>query len=212
MEANILGVTTLMPDPSVSWTTEGTTVYSDFFADVLETKVAHGEILRRVWSVLGRPKFEGFIRSEGTFSEVENQQVSSVINDFAIALGLNAWPQIDRLLIRLEFLRSIASQEGEPLKWNSVTDFLRFLASHSWAKYPQVMITPRGTLRAEWRCARNKHFASEFLGDGQCSFVLFANDLAEPERIARISGTVSMRSLLDTVKPHKVLSWIQDGE
>jgi hypothetical protein len=161
---------------------------------------------------IARSRSERFIQGEGTFYEVENPQASAALKAFAAELGLISWPQIDRLLSRLELLKSVAPEEGEPLKTDSLTEFLRFLASHSWARYPQTTVTPRGNLRAEWRVGRRKHFASEFLGNGQCVFVMFCDDLADPEIIARISGIVSVKSLLDNINPHDVLRWTNDGE
>ncbi len=185
---------------------------NDSFTDATPEAIPCGLIQRIVWNLRSQPNTSNFVRVEGTFNEVDNQRDSSAIRDFAVQLGLSAWPKIDYLVTRLEFLRSVAPEEGPPLDWDSLTDFLRFLASHSWARNPQLTITPRGMLRAQWRSAGNRHFASEFLGEGQCSFVLFAPDVSDPSKIARIPGMVSLRSLLDTVRPYKVESWLQDGE
>jgi hypothetical protein len=160
-----------------------------------------------------RSQSERFIQSEGTFDEVEkNIYTRAALEDFAAELGLKTWPQIDRLLDRLDLLESDAREEGECLNQSSIIEFLQFLSAHSWARYPQLTVTPRGTIRAEWKAGRNKHFASEFFGNGQCGYVLFVNDQADPDMIARFSGIVSVKSLLNSIINHDVLTWTLDGE
>ena len=115
-----------------------------------------------------------------------------------------------RLANRLEFLVE-ASKEEHPdevaILPDSLRNFVRFLQSAINLNYPDVVLSPSKHIRAQWRAGPNRHFAAEFLTTGDANFVIFSPDPKHPEKTIRLSGLVSVDSLIDTVEPHGVLAW-----
>ena len=115
-----------------------------------------------------------------------------------------------QLADRLEFLLEAASEEYPDevaILPESLRNFVSFLQSAPDLKYPDVMLTPSKNIRAQWRTAPNRHFAVEFSATGNAQFVVFSPDPNHPESIIRLTGLVSIDSLIETVRPHEVLSW-----
>lgn len=94
-----------------------------------------------------------------------------------------------------------------PILPQSLQDFIDFLQSAPNMAYPDVVLTPHGNIRTEWRKARNQYFAVEFMGEGDVRFVVFAPDSRHFEKITRISGLTSVDSLMDLARPYSVLDW-----
>jgi hypothetical protein len=120
----------------------------------------------------------------------------------------------ERLSHRLEFLLNAMKEEGE--EWNedspeSLRVMLLFLQNVPDFRYPTVTITPSATFRVQWAADRNRHFAADFLPDGQVKFVVFCPDPRHSDRIQRISGITSRENLIDVVKPYKVRDWAADA-
>lgn len=119
-------------------------------------------------------------------------------------------PNNTRLANRAEFLLEVtiedAPDELEQLP-ESLRNFIAFLQSSPHLKYPDIVVSPRGNIRAQWQDAPNKHFSAEFLTTGQAAFVVFA-----PHRkgTKRVSGIVPVSELLETVEPQNVLSWASE--
>jgi len=115
-----------------------------------------------------------------------------------------------QLADRLEFLLEAASEEYPDevaILPESLRNFVSFLQSGPDLKYPDVMLTPSKNIRAQWRTAPNRHFAVEFSATGNAQFVVFSPDPNLPESTIRLTGLVSIDSLIETVRPHEVLSW-----
>lgn len=113
---------------------------------------------------------------------------------------------------RLEVLFEAAKEENpDKVMFSSASlrNFVAFLQSESHLKYPDVVVSPSGNIRAQWSAARNKHFAAEFLPNEDVRFVLFT---PHPDRTVRMSGIASINALMETVQPHGVLSWASDHE
>lgn len=122
---------------------------------------------------------------------------------------------IDRLITRLLFLRDASLEEypqQQPISYSSIYDFIKYLYNSPKLSYPNVVLTPSGNIRAQWRKASNRHFAVEFLGDGNARFVVFAPDPKVPSKTTRVSGLTSIDSLMEIVSPYKVVNWASSAE
>jgi len=115
-----------------------------------------------------------------------------------------------QLANRLEFLVEIAKEEEPeeaPIIPESLSYFIQFLLSASHLKYPDVMLSPSKNIRVQWQAASNRHFAVEFIENGDVRFVIFSPDPQNPEKITRLSGITSLDSLLEISQPYGVLTW-----
>ncbi len=115
-----------------------------------------------------------------------------------------------QLAKRSRFLFDISKEERPSeiaITPGSLDHFFHFLKSRPNLKYPDVVLTPSKNVRAQWRVASNQHFAVEFLPSGETHFVVFFPDKHHLEKIARVSGLVSVDSLMETVESFGVLNW-----
>ena len=112
--------------------------------------------------------------------------------------------------MRIQFLFE-ASKEEYPAEVailpDSLKNFVGFLQTEPDLKYPDVVLSPSKNIRAQWRTAPNRHFAVEFLPTGDAHFVIFSPDPKHPDKTNRMSGLVSVDSLMQTAQPHGILSW-----
>lgn len=115
-----------------------------------------------------------------------------------------------RLARRLDQLVEMSREDfpyQAPILPQSLQDFIDFLQSAPNLAYPDVVLTPHGNIRTEWRKGRNQHFAVEFMGEGEVRFVVFAPDAKHSEKITRVSGLTSVDSLMDLTSAYGVLEW-----
>lgn len=120
----------------------------------------------------------------------------------------------ERLARRLEFLLETMKEEGEA--WTedspeSLRRMLLFLNNVPSFRYPMVTTTPSSTFRAQWTADAKRHFAVDFLPNGQVYFVVFSPDPRHPNRVQRTSGITSLETLIDLVEPHRVQRWTADA-
>jgi hypothetical protein len=115
-----------------------------------------------------------------------------------------------QLANRLEFLVEIAKEEEPeetPIIPESLGYFINLVHSFPNLKYPDVMISPSRNIRVQWQASFNRHFAVEFIEDGDVRFVVFSPNPENPEKTTRLSGITSLDSLLEIAKPYGVLAW-----
>lgn len=115
-----------------------------------------------------------------------------------------------RLASRLRHLVEIAEEEypeQSSLSPKSLSDFVVFLIPHSSLRYPSVVLTPDGNIRARWKNGGNRQFSVEFLGDEDIRFVLISPDPKKTYKIIRITGLATTESLMDVVAPYNIISW-----
>jgi len=112
----------------------------------------------------------------------------------------------DRLMFLVENAKEEHPDEVAILS-ESLKNFVSFLQAHATLNYPDVVLSPSKNIRVQWRTAPNRHFAVEFLTTGEANFVIFSPDPKHPEKIIRLSGIVSVDSLMEAVQPHSVLAW-----
>ena len=152
------------------------------------------------------------IEPESPFEAMEDllsddKKINAIIELFNNRLNIAFAKQF---AARIQFLFD-ASKEEYPdevaILPESLKNFVSFLQAEPNLKYPDVVLSPSKNICTQWRTAPNRHFAVEFLPTGDAHFVIFAPDPKHPEKTIRISGIVSVDSLIQTAQPHGVLSW-----
>jgi hypothetical protein len=149
--------------------------------------------------------------SESPFDEIidrlgDDQKVSEIVkflNQVNIAFSKRL---ADRIQFLLEASKEECPDEGT-ISPESLKNFVSFLQSVPNLKYPDVVLSPDKNIFTQWRTAPNRHFSVEFLPTDDVRFVIFAPDPKHPDKINRMSGIVSVDSLMQTVQPLGVLSW-----
>ena len=117
------------------------------------------------------------------------------------------------LAVRLNFLYEVVNEDPDedlnkiPISIESLRNFISFLQNATSLKYPNVVLTPSNEIRAQWRTAPNRHFAVVFLSTEEARFVIFTPNPKDPDKIDRFSGITSVDSLMETIRPHRVLEW-----
>lgn len=164
------------------------------------------------WYQLLRPQtlysFETTFDLPNTSQTVKpHKSVVELIGDVRDQLDV---PFVFNLAKRLDFLVEASQEEypdQEPISPQSLQDFVNFLLEPNNLSCPEVVLTPNGNIRSQWKKSRNQHFAVEYLGNRNVRFVVFAPDQNDLDKITRVSGQTSLDSLIDNVKPYGVLSW-----
>ncbi|RPI79724.1 MAG: hypothetical protein EHM45_01760 [Desulfobacteraceae bacterium] len=138
----------------------------------------------------------------------DDHKALSVIKNIPKSLKLE---HAQRIANRLQYLYDV-SKEDDPdeiaISSQSMECFLKFFAQDERFGYPDIALTPSKNILVEWRIGPDQNFAIEFLSKNDTYFALFAPDPKHPERVARVSGSVSIDSVLDIIKPYGILSWI----
>ena len=113
------------------------------------------------------------------------------------------------LAVRLNFLNEAVNEDPDevPISIESWRNFISFLQNTPNLKYPNVVLTPSNEISAHWRTAPNRHFAVVFLPTGEARFVMFTPNPKDPDKIDRFSGITSVDSLMERIRPYKVLEW-----
>ena len=152
------------------------------------------------------------IESGSPFEAIEDRlSDDEKINE--IVLYLNSKVNISfskRIADRIKFLFEAAKEEYPEevaILPESLKNFVSFLLSEPSLKYPDVVLSPEKNICTQWRTAPNRHFSAEFLPTGDARFVIFSPDPKHPDKTNRMSGIVSVDSLMQTAQPHDVLSW-----
>jgi len=116
----------------------------------------------------------------------------------------------ERLAERIQFLFEASKEEYphvEAISPESLKNFVSFLLSAPNLKYPDVVLSPDKNICTQWRTTPNRYFSVEFLPTGDARFVLFSPDPKNPDKTFRMSGIVSVDSLMQTAQPPGILSW-----
>lgn len=151
------------------------------------------------------------VEPESPFDEIidrlsDDEKINEIVK-FLNQININF---SKRLASRIQFLFE-ASKEEYPdevaIFPESLKNFVGFLQTEPDLKYPDVVLSPSKNIRAQWRTAPNRHFAVEFLPTDDAHFVIFSPDPKHPDKTNRMSGLVSIDSLMQTAQPHGILSW-----
>jgi hypothetical protein len=120
----------------------------------------------------------------------------------------------ERLARRLVLLLSALEEEDEPWEESSpesLRHMLLFLETLPDFRCPTITITPSATFRAQWSPDSTRHFAVDFVPDGQVRFVVFSPDPRHPDRVQRVSGIASWENVMKAVEPYRVHRWAADA-
>jgi hypothetical protein len=137
--------------------------------------------------------------------------------------------EVQDLVLRMRTSRSISCREGlanrlvellsdaeeeDPeslgISPGSLRNFYNFLRAYPNVKCPTITLTPGCTIYASWRPGQNRLFAVDFLANEDVLFVVFRPNERHPERPIRLSGSVTMDVLKDTVEGCAVWEWISE--
>jgi hypothetical protein len=120
-------------------------------------------------------------------------------------------PFAARLADRIKTLIALSEEEypdQQPLSPPSLRDVIEFIKVPRQFAYPDVVLTFVGNIRIQWRKARNRHFAIEFLGGRAVRWVVFAPDPTIQFRTTRASGLTTLDSVMQLVAPYNVEAWV----
>ncbi len=172
------------------------------------------DALRRGSSITIEPEVEEttFVEPESPFDSIvdrlnDDEKVNEIVKFLNDQLNITF---AKKLADRIQFLFETSKEEypeETAILPESLKSFVGFLQSAKNLKYPDVVLSPSKNIRAQWRTAPNRHFAAEFLPTGDAHFVIFTPDPKHPDKTNRMSGIVSVDSLMPTAQPHGVLSW-----
>ena len=187
--------------------------------DLLEVEIKNWlakeriDTLRRKSSITMEPVEElaTSVAPESPFDEIiDRLSDDEKVNEIVKFLNQMNITFFKRLASRIQFLFDTSKEECPDevaILPESLKNFVSFLQAEPNLKYPDLVLSPSKNIRAQWRTAPNRHFAVEFLPTGNAHFVIFAPDPKHPEKTIRISGIVSIDSLMPIAQPHGVLSW-----
>lgn len=156
---------------------------------------------------------ETLVMESGSPFEAIEDRLSDDEKVNEIVLYLNSKVNISfskRIADRIKFLFEAAKEEYPEevaILPESLKNFVSFLQSEPNLKYPDVVLSPEKNICTQWRTAPNRHFSVEFIPNGDARFVIFSPDPKHPDKTNRMSGIVSVDSLMQTAQPHGVLSW-----
>lgn len=145
--------------------------------------------------------------TERDYLEGEGESIEAMILAAPSSLPVPYAGHLSRRLIDL-LTASREEAEAEPeMSRSSLKWFLYFIRSNSQLACPLVGLSPEGNIYATWRRSRDALFSAHFLPSGLVRFVVFTPNPRQRNAVTRLSGATTASNLLDTVRPHGVLSW-----
>lgn len=132
-----------------------------------------------------------------------------------ILSGVEANPLIvgrARIAARLRKLFEVRVEEEhehEPMSADSLRCFVRFLATVPNAHYPDIGLSPDGSLVVEWRLEARATYITEFLPDQRAVVLLILQDAQYPYQYRRITSTVPVGSLRDFLQCNEAIALIE---
>lgn len=93
---------------------------------------------------------------------------------------------------------------------SSLDGFIMFMGNLIRPKFPKLVMTPRGNIRAIWKKEKAEHIALEFLPNDDIRWVVFRNDSKDTRRKIRVGGIVPSYRLLEVVRPYDIANFISE--
>lgn len=88
-------------------------------------------------------------------------------------------------------------EEGEEsVSLGSIKYFIGFIKAYK-PKYPDIVITMRGNVKAEWRENNNKLFTIDFFPNGDCKFLCFLPNPNNQKKVDRIGGQATTDTVMN---------------
>lgn len=169
------------------------------------------ELCERIYSasISSRTKIINPLVIEAFESEslVETNESFSLLEIIGISCETLEVDYVNRLIKRLEFLAtSSGAVDDLPMQIGSLKYFINFIRAHS-PKYPDIVLTPDGEVRAEWRTDRKHHFVSEFLPNGFVRYLAFVVSQKDDKQIERNTGLISFEKLCHVIQMTGADEW-----
>jgi hypothetical protein len=122
-----------------------------------------------------------------------------------------------RLADRIRYLVAVSREEypdQAPPEASSLMGLIKLLQIVPGLTCPDVVLTPEGNVRAQWRGSKNQNFALEFLNDEDVRFVVLAPDRRRPYKTLRAAGLATVDGVMELMRPYRVLDWAEavDGK
>jgi hypothetical protein len=136
----------------------------------------------------------------------EDREFSKALAFVSAMLGRN--PNVQAVRQRLHDLWSAAKAEladgGVLLSVQSIESFARFLSRLPRLMIPELVMTPTGHLRAEWRGSDSQFLGVEFQGASETKIILFAKDPNCRSKLTRLSQSISASGLLKVLQTYDI--------
>lgn len=149
------------------------------------------------WSSSGvRPRASKVSLVINTNADIKtNNSSKSHLLDMAIKL------MGSKLVKRIKELDGYALEDPEQELSNaeSILGLINFYTLHSVNTKPELYLTGKGNLKAEWRQSKHYKLVIEFLDAKRVMFVAFYRDAKAPNIVKRLSGLTLTNSFFDDV-------------
>lgn len=133
-----------------------------------------------------------------------DERIRKTIQHFTQLTGV---PYRQQLVKRLEFLLEV-EQEENPEDWafslNSLYGFLHFIAAHQDVKYPDVGLSPSGSISVEWFDSEHQHIVLAFISATHAQFALFSGRTPET---SPLSGTADLKKVWEIIATLYDTAW-----
>jgi hypothetical protein len=168
-----------------------------------------------IYSELSEEFIGGLSRVRNAFTQtgtIENKsrEAKEIISHFQ-TLKVSFSSVLSEGLLRLFDLAKEEEPDCAGISSGSLKSFFNFLQVHPYLKRPEdLALTPGNNIYISWRSGEDKVFSIEFAPHNMAHFVVFAQNKLNPEVIDRVSGSVSAATLMQSVEPYNVSSWVSD--
>ncbi len=119
-----------------------------------------------------------------------------------------------KLADRISYLAAISEEESkespseqEPMRMESLKDFISFIKNETGLADPSIVLTYTGNIRASWGIKMNQHFAVEFMGNGDIKYVLFAESKKPLDGTQRSQGACHFDKLMFPLRNSKLIDF-----
>lgn len=104
---------------------------------------------------------------------------------------------------RLQDLRALSEDEGEPYSQDSESALKAFLGKIAAKNRPYIALLDNGNLRALWKDLQGQQIGIQFLGDEHIQFVLFAKREGDMP-MAKLFGQDIFSGLIKTIRANNL--------
>jgi len=162
------------------------------------------------WKDLGIYLLQKQDSSTQTDSDDLQEEVQHIILSIRTSLSVTSREDVANRLVELFSDAREEDPESLGISSGSLRNFYNFLLAYPTLKCPTITLTPSCTIYASWRLGQNRLFAVDFLENEDILFVVFKPNDRHPERSIRLSGSVTIDVLKDTVEGCAAWDWISE--
>lgn len=142
--------------------------------------------------------------------EGESNKAKEIIMSFKTQLTVSFRSVLTDGLLELFNFAKEENPDSVGISTGSLRSFFNFLQIHPDLRCPDIALTPESNIYISWRSGKNKVFSLEFAASNVVHFVVFAQNKLDPEMIDRVSGNVLTSTIMKSVEPYNVASWVYD--